>query len=307
MCCTLAALKDLSKVDMSGYLIKKVPDRRSRFKKIVDVVVTIFKDISFFFRMLGPFFRYCNSKTRKVEYLSWSKDSAGVVHYDLSKISARQNSVGAVFFIQGLNGYPFIWESYIDKIQKQNPDIDCFALDIYKSGNCRLKEAVKPVFEAVEQYLKQDHKLSAVLAGMSMGGLGAAKVERLLEDKQNRIKTILMASPVGGTKFMDWAIALGLAKFFNMHSSVQEGLKFGSPIAKNRIEKWRVSAQNAAGERKREFFGSINDDRLFPRETAFPRISTSDAYRFYTRESHLSTLDSVISDDVVKSALDWFS
>ena len=256
--------------------------------------------------MFAPYARYCNPKTRKAEYLAWYKDSSGAIHYDRNQIRPQKNSAGAIFFLQGLNGFPFIWESYIDAIKKQNPKIDCFAFDVYKSGNCRLKDSVKPVFEAMEHYFKQNPNGDIVIIGMSRGGQAAAKLERLFTTKTNRIKNIMMATPHWGTKFMNWSVALGLTKLFCMHPAAVAELKFASPKAKQRLDKWRTSAKNAAGEREREFLVSRNDDRLVPCYTAFPEVDPNDIHRIYTKYAHTSTLRSQISRDVIKSALAWF-
>lgn len=283
----------------------QLPDLRSKCRKILDVILAIFNDIGFFVKMIGPLFRFCIKKMRPSEYIT-AKLRNGKLEYPVEKAGWNQSkqNKGLCVFVPGLSGPHFIYDRYLSRLAKADPEIQCVVPELYKKGNYSFKQVAKPVLHLVEDYMDKNPGKPVTLVGLSLGSLVGAYVQRKLKDRGEAIKTVSLAGPLLGTEFV--TRNQKLLKLFKIHHDVRKWLCFGSFETQKLIQGWRESTESANGRRHNDFYISRTDPRVKPYRAGLPIIGEDDGHFVNSGDSHASILTNRrIRDSVISSIVDW--
>ncbi len=161
----------------SDNLLRTQYDHRSTFRKIVDLVISIFREVKYsltvlYYRLFGPNPQLCGQK------IEWSPESQGLV-----------------VLLHGLCNDPSAWYSQLSLLQRY-PRIDVFAPVVPKRGMCSLEEAALPILPTLLDYSKKNAGKPLCLLGVSNG----SRIVTWLETKMRHAApyTPVMVSTIAG-------------------------------------------------------------------------------------------------------------
>ncbi len=284
-----------------NYLVK-IPDQRRIFQKILHTAHAAVFEVHRTFSLIGPALRYQFNKC--IDYVKPPTQKNGVIAYDTASFpwNADKNtsSAGLYVFIHGLRGTPLTWEKYRKQVHQTQPGVHCFVPQVYRRGNCPLKEAADPILVAIQDYAKKHPGKTIYLVGVSHGALIAAYLERKLSLENTPIKLASIAGVHFGTKIVDKFFKLHLQKLTGLHPLVAETFRYGNAKAMKRLDNWRIFAKGPHAACTRIFYATTEDDRVRNVESALPKIGDSDQHYFIHGHSHNSIVNAV-RDHVLKN------
>lgn len=211
--------------------------------------------------------------------------------YDID-VKQWQNSTKLVVLIHGLNSSPLAWTSYLEEKPKLGDNVSWFVPFVNKKGYCKCKEAARPILEVVQSYANQYPNNPIILVGHSNGARIAAYIEQKLD--ANNIRLISIAGPHYGSKIINWMSALGLTKRLGIPAEMVEELTYQGTWAHKKLIKWREKYKNEPTKTNVDhvFFASLDDWRIFPNQTSFPKLPNS-SYHCVSGESHVTIVEAV--------------
>jgi dienelactone hydrolase len=165
-----------------------------------------------------------------------------------------------VVCLHGLNSHPVQFKILLDSLKKGNiSSTDVYIPYVYKRGNAKLDELVKPIFEQIKKWNGEE----LVLVGISNGGriARALKAEILKADSGVNVKKIKFVSIVGacqGSSLVNLAKKIKLSCC--MSSSISDEMAIDPERNKQLNKDWEESFKNSPSvEKECTFFAAPHD------------------------------------------------
>lgn len=211
--------------------------------------------------------------------------------YEKEQPWTKAPSSRLIVLIHGLNSSPLCWSKYIQELSKGESSTSYFAPYVYKKGYCKVKEAARPIFKVIQDYVKQYPDNPIFLIGHSNGARIAQYIEAKLEAKN--IHFISIAGPHFGSKLINWMERLRLNSWIGISESMTNELKYNGEWVNKKLNQWQAESTIKADRIvKRIFYASADDLRVFPNNTSFPKLPNS-AYYLISGESHITIIDAI--------------
>jgi hypothetical protein len=267
--------------------LRQIYDQRSRSQKLIDVVLSLFREIGYvlhvgYHRLLDESNRY--SKCEDV--VVW-----------------KTNSQCLYVLIHGLRGHPSIWNRQLDKLEAAHPDGDIFVPFVPKSGNCSLEEAGQPIFNHILGYLQKHPSNPVCLLGVSNGGRIATWIEYQLREAspQTAVKISTIAAVHFGSRMINH---LASFKFLNSligTETLREELAFGSQRARLLLDCIRKAC---TAKRSYDFFATTEDFHVPDLGSSLPILNKGEQ-RFVIHGYGHNSIVFAVADEQITSCQQW--
>lgn len=226
------------------------------------------------------------------------------------KIHWKEKSSGLYVFIHGIHGHPSCWNQYKKMIEAKDPHADVCLIKVKNGGDCRLEEAVKPIFHLIKDYSNQHRTKPVALVGTSRGAPITASLELKMRQFVNRPK-VYVATIAGvhhGSIMMNLIKKVGCDRFWFTREATEE-LAFESDCAKNLLEQQKAKL---TVERKFRSDCTTEEFQIQPCTSAFSQLKIETMSpkpvteeRFYVHGSgHISIVDRV-REHLVGDLMKW--
>lgn len=295
-------------------------DNRTTLQKIIDVILATFRNfiavwktfpsrIATAFNFM-PYSEYCRAK----DPATWNK--------------WKGKSEGLHLLTHGFLGHPSIWNSYIDALQKKDPNSDVRVPFVPESGNCSLEEATMPLREIVRSYLdeqiakKENTVIHLSLYGVSNGarislnilnGLINEELNTRLKEKNLRlaVKVDAIAGVLLGTT--NWKLRLAncsnftnwfARNVFRVSKDILEDFKYKSDSCKKLIGNVQKINEASNIALSYHFHASTEDPQVSPCSSSLPILNKGETFNVVHGEGHSSIVGRV-RDPILATFEDW--
>ena len=260
-------------------------DRRSTLKRVVDFIISVFKQIRYSLTVL--YHRFHSKPQLCGQKIEWKKESEGLF-----------------VLLHGLRNDPAAWFSQ-RALLKQHDNIDVFAPLVPKRGMCSLEEAASPILPSLLDYAQQHPNTPIVLIGVSNGSRIATwlEVQMRAKEPQTPIKVSTIAGVHLGSSRMDLLNKLGLDKFFYPKVLGVE-LKYKSEPATKLLDQVKAPLPPNCAPRSYEFYGTLDDFAVPNLDSSLPTLNKGEELIALAQESHDSIVTAVAKRQI-DSCIQW--
>ncbi len=269
-------------------ILREQYDHRTGIRKVVDFVVSLFRQIQYTFVVLCRRFFLSNppSYGQKIE---WKSDSQGLV-----------------VLLHGLRNAPAAWYAQL-RILKQHERIDVFAPTVPKRGMCSLEEAASPILPTLLDYVGKNPGKPLCILGVSNGSRIAAWLEIQLRGcaSQTPVRVSTIAGVHLGSRRMNLLEKLGLAKWF-YPDVLREELKYGSAKARELLGRLASPLPAGCAARDYEFFASTDDLSVPDLDSSLPTLNKGERSYIVHGHSHDSIVTAV-AERQIASCVRWIT
>ncbi|CDR33406.1 hypothetical protein [Criblamydia sequanensis] len=295
-------------------------DNRTTLQKIIDVILATFRNLLAVWKTFPsriatafnfmPYSEYCQAR----DPATWNK--------------WKGNSEGLHLLTHGFLGHPSIWNSYIDALQKKEPNSDVRVPFVPEKGNCSLEEATMPIREMVRSYLdeqiskKENTVIHISLYGVSNGaritlnlldGLINDELNTRLKEKNLRlaVKVDAIAGVLLGTT--NWKLRLANCSNFTnwfarnvlrVSKNILEDFNYKSEACKKLIENVQKINKTSNIALSYHFHASTEDPQVSPCSSSLPILNKGETFNVVHGEGHSSIVGRV-KDSILTTFDDW--
>lgn len=274
-------------------------NRRSLIRRIVDSVLSIFREIGSLLKERHP----CAMLSNFIAF--WRGDHR---YDDLSKPKAwKENSEGLYVMVAGLKASPAIWEEHRVQLNREKPHCDTLIPYVPKEGNCCLEESADPILNKIIEYSNKNPGKPICIMGASNGGRIAHYLETELREKKPGCKVIIstIAGVHYGSQRMELINNSAIIRYvLGLCPEVCRELSFGSEKAKSLLD--RVNQPIEPSQRRYSYFATTEDLLATHNGTSLPLTKHRCIHQIVHGEGHTSII-SRVRDYQLNQAYEWMS
>jgi len=262
-------------------------DKRTRFEKIVDATLAVFREIrTMVSAIFNRLFQHHPSHTLGKE-ITWKQDSEGLF-----------------VMIHGLFSHPADWKHQAAELK--NRKFDLFVPFVPKGGDCSLEDSAGPILPYLQDYAMKHPGKPICILGHSNGGRIVASLENSMREKAPKtpIKVSIIAGIPFGTDLKLWK-ALRVDKWLLSKAWFKEA-DYHSPTAQAMLKQAKKPVEKGMGERDYEFYATTSDLIVSNLACSLPTIGKGERHFVVHGEGHFSIIKKVASRQMA-SCMEWMA
>ena len=196
--------------------------------------------------------------------------------------------------VHGLKSDPSTWDTYSEELDHTHAKADQALILVPKGGNCRVREAAKPIVALIEDYIKKYPNNPISLIGTSNGARIVAFIELYL--RTSAPKTPVQVSTVAGAHFgsqvMNYVHQFGVSKLLGYTPEIIEELSYGSDVVQTTLDAQRQALPEGL-KRDYRFYMTTEETHVQPSTSELAIISQGEKHFVVHGEGHASIVQRV--------------